>query len=210
MKLTPADIKLYKNNAKKHPDSQLLALAKVIKRVGWRQNIEVNQNGVIIMGHGRWLTWKKYAAEMGLPDAWVVDDKGQTIMGEHATFPISIEEQNMLRLADNNLSITEIDMGIVVPEIASMDWDMIELTGYDKEILENVAVVDDPYKEWNSGMPDFDIEDKTSYRHVIVHFKNEENVQKFFTLIGQKDTGKTKSLWFPEEENMDTESRRYA
>jgi hypothetical protein len=211
MKLTPSDIKLYKGNAKKHPDSQLLLLAKVVKEVGWRQNVEVNQEGVIVAGHGRWLAWQKYAKEYSLPDVWVTDDKGNTIMGKHADFPLTPAQEKMWRLADNQLNaMTEVDMALAIPDIAGLDWDMIELTGYNREILENVAVVDDPYKEWNSGMPDFDIEDKTSYRHVIVHFKNEENVQKFFSLIGQKDTGKTKSIWFPEEPNMDTESKRYA
>jgi len=211
MKLTPADIKLYKNNAKKHPDSQLLLLAKVVKEVGWRQNVEVNQQGVIVAGHGRWLTWQKHAKDMGLPDVWVTDDMGNTIMGKHADFNLTPAQEKMWRLADNQLNaMTDIDMALVIPDIADMDWDMIELTGYNKDILDNVAVVDDPYKEWSNGMPEFEIEDKTSYRHVIVHFKNEANVQKFFNLIGQKDTGKTKSIWYPEEENMDTESRRYA
>ena len=110
MKLTQADIKLYKNNAKKHPDEQLLLLAKVVKEVGWRQNVEVNQRGTIVAGHGRWLTWQKYGATMGLPDVWVTDDKGNTIMGKHADFALTDSQEKMWRLADNQINaMTDVD-----------------------------------------------------------------------------------------------------
>ncbi len=51
-------------------------------------------------------------------------------------------------------------------------------------------------KEW-VGMPDFESKDLTSYRKIIVHFRNEEDVQDFAKLLGQKITKKQPSLWHP-------------
>lgn len=58
--------------------------------------------------------------------------------------------------------------------------------------------------EWKN-MPEFIQEDQSSYRKIVIHFKNEEDVQKFAELIGQKITPKQKSTWFPQ-----IAPRRYA
>ena len=47
--------------------------------------------------------------------------------------------------------------------------------------------------------------DLTSFRKIVVHFKNNDDVDKFSKLIGQKITPKQPSLWYPE-----VEPRRYA
>lgn len=59
-------------------------------------------------------------------------------------------------------------------------------------------------KEWKD-MPEFVQEDLTSYRKIVVHFRNEEDVKKFAELLGQKITQKQPSLWYPE-----LPPRRYA
>lgn len=84
-------IKPYPKNAKKHPDKQLELLAKVVSEVGWRQNTEVNQDGVIVAGHGRYMAWEKYKDKYNLPPIWITNDKGETIHGEHATMPLTEE-----------------------------------------------------------------------------------------------------------------------
>lgn len=63
-------------------------------------------------------------------------------------------------------------------------------------------------QEW-SGMPEFNQEDKTSFRHVIVHFIDQAGVDDFFNKISQKDTGNTRSIWYPPQPWMETESKRY-
>lgn len=52
-------------------------------------------------------------------------------------------------------------------------------------------------KEWKN-MPEFIQEDLTSYRKIVVHFRNKEDINCFSKLIGQKITEKQPSLWFPE------------
>ncbi len=58
-------------------------------------------------------------------------------------------------------------------------------------------------------MPEFTQEDKTSFRHIVVHFNSNEEVDNFFKAIGQSHTDKTRSIWYPDQENMDTDTRRY-
>ena len=50
--------------------------------------------------------------------------------------------------------------------------------------------------EWKD-MPEFHQEDLTSHRKIIVHFRNDEDVEKFAELLDQKITPKQKSLWYP-------------
>ena len=50
--------------------------------------------------------------------------------------------------------------------------------------------------EWKD-MPEFHQEDLTSKRKIVVHFRNNEDVEAFAKLMGQKITPKQKSLWHP-------------
>ena len=54
------EIKPYPKNYKKHPDSQLKIIARSLKEYGWRQPIVVDKDDIIIVGHGRWMAYKKY------------------------------------------------------------------------------------------------------------------------------------------------------
>ena len=56
-------LKQYKNNAKEHPDWQVEKIVKSIKRFGFNDPIAVDEKGVIIEGHGRYLAAKKMKLE---------------------------------------------------------------------------------------------------------------------------------------------------
>ncbi len=129
-------IQAYANNAKEHPKKQLELLARVVAEVGWRQNVEVNQKGVIIAGHGRYMAWQKFGMKFGLPDPWIIDDAGQTICGEHATFALTEEQEKMWRLADNQINaMTGFDMDMVIADLKDLSMPMLELTGFDKDLI---------------------------------------------------------------------------
>ena len=51
-------------------------------------------------------------------------------------------------------------------------------------------------EEWKD-MPEFKHDDMTSYRSIVVHFKNKEDIEEFSKLIRQRITRKQPSLWFP-------------
>ena len=61
--------------------------------------------------------------------------------------------------------------------------------------------------EWQD-MPEFEMEDLSSFRKIIVHFRNQEDIDKFAKLIGQKIT-KAPSLWYPEWKKRRYADKRY-
>ena len=60
------------------------------------------------------------------------------------------------------------------------------------------------------GMPEFDQQDKTAFRSIIVHFKDNGAVSEFCELLNQNVTDKTKMIWFPEIEIETTADKRYS
>ena len=61
--------------------------------------------------------------------------------------------------------------------------------------------------EWQD-MPEFEMEDLSSFRKIVVHFRNQEDIDKFAKLIGQKIT-KAPSLWYPEWKKRRYADKRY-
>ena len=58
-------------------------------------------------------------------------------------------------------------------------------------------------------MPEFVMDDLTSHKKIIVHFRNDADVQRFADLLGQRIVGKQKSLWFPEKKHARFADKRY-
>lgn len=141
------DIKPYEKNAKKHPNSQIKALADIVMEVGWRQPVLVNQQGVIVAGHGRFITWQKYQGD--LKPIWVMDDKGNTIHGAPETTPLTPAQEKAYRLADNKLNESGWDNSLVIEELKDLDADGfdITLTGFDKDLLLEKNAKDDEVPE---------------------------------------------------------------
>ena len=63
--------------------------------------------------------------------------------------------------------------------------------------------------EWE-GMPEFIQEKQEPYSKIIVRFNNEEDLQEFAKMIGQKLTNKTKSLWHPKLIRGINSKKRYS
>ncbi|MCK9319668.1 DNA methyltransferase [Methanoculleus sp.] len=141
-------IKPYEKNAKIHTGKQLELLARIVAEIGWRQSVEVNQQGVIVVGHGRYLAWEQYKDKYKLPDIWVVDDTGKTIMGKHDEKPLTEQQEKMWRLADNQVNaMTGLDMKLAIPELKLLDDEMIDLTGFDKDLIIESEAKDDEVPE---------------------------------------------------------------
>jgi hypothetical protein len=68
--------------------------------------------------------------------------------------------------------------------------------------------VQDPDKEW-SGMPGFENEDQMPFRTILVHFRSQQDVDRFASLVGQRIIEGRKYLWFPEAEIDITSDRSY-
>lgn len=69
-----ANIKPYENNAKRHPQAQVDQIAASIEELGYRDLIAVDENGVIVEGHGRYLALQ----QLGWTEAEVIRLEGLT------------------------------------------------------------------------------------------------------------------------------------
>jgi hypothetical protein len=63
--------------------------------------------------------------------------------------------------------------------------------------------------EWE-GMPEFIQEKKEPHSKIIIRFANEEDLQEFAKMIGQKLTNKTKSIWHPKLVRGINSNKRYS
>ena len=52
-KIKITDLKEYENNAKEHPEEQINQIIASIKEFGFNDPIAIDENNVIIEGHGR-------------------------------------------------------------------------------------------------------------------------------------------------------------
>jgi len=109
----------YKKNAKKHPKKQVKQVAESIEEFGFNQPIVVDKDNVIIVGHGR-LEAAKYLKIKEVPVLKV---------------NLTQEQANAYRLADNKLNESEWDMDLVVEELKGLSIPMLELTGFDKDLI---------------------------------------------------------------------------
>lgn len=58
------------------------------------------------------------------------------------------------------------------------------------------------WKEAWKGMPEFIQEDKMPIFSLKVNFSCQDDIDRFSELVNQKITNKTKSIWFPKQENI--------
>jgi ParB-like chromosome segregation protein Spo0J len=190
--LKPEDLKPYKLNAKKHPQSQIEGIAESIKRFGFTQPIVVNKQNEIIIGHGRF----EAAKIVGL-------EKIPCLRLD----TLSEQEVKALRLLDNRIAETGWDVELLKMDLQGFDFDFepfrLDFGDFNSEKIENL----NHENEWE-GMPEFDHENKTGIQ-LIVHFKNENDRNEFSKLVGQKFTEKTKYIWYPEAEIESCMDKRY-
>jgi len=128
------DLHPYEKNAKKHPQEQIEHIKNSIKEFGFRQNLVVDKDNVVIIGHGR----LEAAKQLGI-------EYVPCIKAENLT-----EEQvKALRLADNKVAESEWDFDLLDAELDDIfDIDMSDF-GFD-DILEDeepISILEDEAPE---------------------------------------------------------------
>jgi ParB-like nuclease domain len=99
----------YDNNPKKHSPEQIRALAKSIKEHGWTQPIVVDEDNVILAGHGRRLA----ALELGLTDIPVL-----------VRADLTESQKKAVRIADNTIAaLGELDLSALRTEVVELMQD---------------------------------------------------------------------------------------
>lgn len=194
----------YEQNSRLHDEAQIAQLVSSIQEFGFTNPILVDENDMIIAGHGRLA-----AAEiLGMKEVPTIQLLGLTD-----------EQKRAYVIADNKLALNASwDEKVLMFELQDLESLGIDLgiTGFnDAEIGQMFTNMDDAdhdktdaEAEWK-GMPEFNSDDPC-YRKVTVNFDTQEAVDNFFALIGQEATEKTKSIWHPEKEQRKLKDVRYS
>lgn len=158
------------------------------------------------------LSIMEVAPDIGLGDGdvFVVETDGDIpIVHLRRDIEPGTEEAVLLAAEDNQSALVSIDFD---PErLAEEIAQGVDFGGVftEDEIERYTGIeVENPYDEWG-GMPEFEQEDKTAFQSIHIHFKDQEAVDQFASLIEQKITNKTRSLWYPEIEIERYADKRY-
>ena len=157
------DLIPYEHNAKEHTETQINNLAKSFEQNGWQNIVLIDENDVIIYGHGRCLGAKK----AGLTEAPCV-----------VCTDLSEEEIKRFRHLDNLLS-----EGDYIQE--AFDLDLPDLSDYDFSELElNINLLDVSESDFDTEftLPD---EDKSEFCKLTFtfHEKQKELIDYAMSLV---------------------------
>ena len=123
-------IKPYKNNAKRHTDTQIANVAESIRQFGWAQPIVVDRDYTIIIGHCRYSA----AERLGLTTVPVV-----------VTADLTDEQVRKLRNLDNKLNESEWDLDLLKDDILGLDFDGFDIDwGIEEEAITDIVEDDAP------------------------------------------------------------------
>lgn len=100
------DLKPYENNAKSHPQEQIDRIAKSIEQFGFRQNLVIDKNNCVVIGHGRLLA----AQQLGIEEVPCIRVEDLTD-----------KQIKALRLADNKVAESAWDMSLLDIELADLE-----------------------------------------------------------------------------------------
>lgn len=119
IKVNIDDIKVYENNAKEHPQWQIKQIKNSIKEFGFNDPIAIDENNVIIEGHGRYIALK----ELGYIEVDCIKLEHLTEIQKKAYI---IAHNKLTMNTDFNFEILEKEIN----ELKNKNFD-IDLTGFD-------------------------------------------------------------------------------
>lgn len=114
-----SEVHPYERNAKEHTKKQIKQIATSIREFGFNQPIVIDQAGVIIVGHGRYLA----ANSIGMTEVPCV------------RIDIPEDKAKAYRLADNKLNESDWEMELVIEELKTISVQLADLTGFDPSLV---------------------------------------------------------------------------
>jgi len=185
---TPENLLANPKNWRLHPKAQQEGLEEILDRVGWVQNVIVNQRtGFLADGHLR-VTLAMRRNEPRIPVVYV---------------DLSQEEEDIILASLDPLAAlgrTDLDkLKQLIADVAEIHPDMSGLLERIAQDSGALPIEKQDAKEHWDGMPEFMQENLLAFRQLIVNFTCEDDWKAFFKLVEQKGTDKTKSIWFPKQ-----------
>lgn len=180
------------HNANKGTERGRAMLEDSLKQYGAGRSILVDKHGRVIAGNKTLET----AIESGFDEVEVIQTDGKKIIAVQRVDLDLLKDDSARQLAYADNRTSEIDL----------DWDADKIL----EDLDKGIDLDVLFYDWEleqklntdgesdfGGLPAPNEKDVTSYRRIIVHFENEEDVQDFAKLLDQSITSNTQYLHVP-------------
>ena len=159
------DLKFYERNTRTHSDDQVAQLSKSIKEFGFTNPVLIDEDGVLIAGHGRTTAAKL----LGLKEIPAIRLSG-----------LSEAQRKALRIADNKLALEagwdEELLVIELQELEDIGFD-VSLTGFNFEELEALISGED---DQDSQLAEDSEPEKQKEFLVRVVCKNKSHQQKVY------------------------------
>lgn len=195
------------NNARLHPERNLEAIKDSLAFYGQMEPLVVRQqNRMIAAGNGR------HAAMLAM--GWT--KCAVTVQ------PMTDAEFHGFALADNRTAelaqwdyqvVTRLEKLLQEQNHAVVGWTLEDLTVLRENDFDLVAPDGESAQTWQElwqGMPEFIQEDQTSFKSIVVHFRNEEDFLDFLAKVGQAPGDvRQRSIWHPRAEIGRFADKRY-
>jgi hypothetical protein len=180
-------------NRRKHNPRNIGMVVDALQRVGAARSIVIDENDVVLAGNGV----LEAAAEAGITRLRVVDVDGSEVVAVRRS-GLTKEQKRDLAISDNRAG----ELAEWNAEQLRADRDAgLGLSPWfgDHELSRALDERDNPAEHWR-GMPQFEHEDKTAWKQVIVNFRCKADLEEFSRLLNQTMTEKTRSVWHPKAE----------
>ncbi len=185
-------------NARLHPEKNMESIKESLCLYGQCQALVVQKrSNKIVAGNGRWLAAKELGWTKLAVDYIDLDDLEVAGFGVADNRTAELAAWDFRRL--KQLEAFKAEAG--QPGLVGYGGEEVMALRqmYDEELAG--GEVDDPFAEWDATMPEFFQGDLTSFAHIVVHFRSEEDLLDFLRIVGQQ-TGdvRQKSIWHPKAE----------
>ena len=174
-----SELRANPRNWRRHPAPQAAALRGVLTEIGFADAViarETPDGLELIDGHLR----QEVMGDQEIP-VLVVD-----VTEEEADKMLLTLDPLAAMAGRDNDALAELLAGLNLQEQAVLD--MLSDLGMTPPV--------NPEDEWE-GMPEFQQDGQESWKRLIVHFANREDMDACAALLGQKITEQTQSVWYP-------------
>ena len=195
-KINIDEIKMYENNAKEHPEWQVQGLSEVIKNIGYRSPIIVDENNKILAGHGRYKALKK----LGYKQVEVIKHTDLT-EEQKIAYSIADNQYTLNTGFDTELLKMEIekfeDAGFELPLLGFDEIEMSEIMEDEEDVQEYeeeeqsleeryTEKVDVPQYQITGENPELsELVDKTKYEELLESIEKQdipEEIKEFLRI----------------------------
>jgi len=186
-----ADLSLDPSNIRKHSRRNLDAIKASLRKFGQQKPIVVDAKGIVLAGNGTLTA----AQELGWTEIEIMRTE---LIGVEAT-AFAIADNRTSELAEWDEKLRD-----VLQSLKAEDYPLEEI-GFDENELGALLgdKVEDHENEWKE-MPEFKQDEKPPHREIIVRFSSENDFVKFAKLVEQNLTEQTLSIWFPKQDQDQT------